>query len=459
MQTQNVMPAVRPCIGGFLLLASAFAHGQSLDLLQAYRMAEESNPQLAVAREQRSADLEEVPRARSQLFPQVSASAGAFYHDEEVTIGAVDDEDSPFGRGGQQEYTTRSLNLEVRQALYRREAFIALRQARTVEDQAELEFDLARQELAFEVADAYFAVLEAADAVATFEAELRAVTRELARAERRRELGVGAVTEVNDSRARRATTRANLLRARNQLRLAQRTLGSLIQAPVDAVVPLAEDFEPQPARPDDARQWIEAARRQSRQVLLAELVLEIANAGVDAARAQRHPRIDLVANVRRDYQGGNPTLGGISVETDGPSVGVQVTVPLFLGGAIAADVRQSAALRNASRYRLHDTSLRVGLAAEAAFISLEDAIEQVRALEEALQAASMAEESTRRSAELGQRTMLDLLNVQRERYDVERSLAAARYQYLLAYLELRTIVGDPVEGVVSDVSGFLRAPR
>jgi outer membrane protein len=39
-----------------------------------------------------------------------------------------------------------------------------------------------------------------------------------------------------------------------------------------------------------------------------------------------------------------------------------------------------------------------------------------------------------RGLELGQRTNLDLLNIQRERYKVERNLAAARYEYLPAYL-------------------------
>lgn len=459
MRMHNVSSAQRLWLVSLLWVAAEGVQAQSLDLLEAYRMAEDNNPQLAAAREQRTADLQQIPQARSRLFPQISASGSTFYNDEEVTLGDLPDtEQSPFGRGGEQEYTTRSLNLEVRQALYRREAFIALRQARTVEDQAELEFELARQELAASVAEAYFQVLEAADAVASFEAELRAVARELARAERRQELGVGAVTEVHDSRARHAATQANLLQARSQVRLARNALRRLIQASFDRIVPLSERFEPRPPQPNDPQPWIEVAEQANRQVRLTELALEIASAGVDAARAQRHPTIDLVANLRRDYQGGNPSLGGLSIETDGPSIGVQVTMPLFLGGSISADIRQSQAERNATRYQLIDTRVSAALAAESAFIALQDGVAQIDALEEALQAAATAEESARRGVELGQRTTLDLLTVQRDRYAVERNLATARYQYLLAYLDLRTIVGEPVDEVVRDVSSFLAPP-
>ncbi|MFU8816288.1 MAG: TolC family protein [Pseudomonadales bacterium] len=76
-----------------------------------------------------------------------------------------------------------------------------------------------------------------------------------------------------------------------------------------------------------------------------------------------------------------------------------------------------------------------------------------------LGAPRLAEESTQRGLELGQRTALDLLNVQRERFQVERNLFAIRYDYLLGYLQLRAATGEPLDEALEDVNRLLYRPR
>jgi outer membrane protein len=429
--------------------------GSQIDLLDAYRMAEKRDPQLAAAREQRIAQLEQVPQARALLLPQVNAFANAnrVWEDTRVdndisTTGAFPIEIGD--RSGN--YNTGNIGINFRQALFRYEAFLSLRQARIFKDQAEVDFELARQQLGLQVADAYFRVLEAEDDVRSFEAELQAVDREMSRAQRRFELGVGGIIEVNDTQARHAATRANLLQSQSRLRLARETLSRTVNAPVASIAPLPPTFTPKTPQPDTPEIWVQLAERQSLEVQVAELSLSGLRTGVEIARSERYPQLYLIANIQRDYQGENPMFGGIGLESDTVSLGIQLSMPFYTGGGVTAGVRQSIAEREASFHLLDDARRSSALAAESAFIALESGLEQIAALTEALSAVQVAEESTQRGLELGQRTTLDLLNIQRERYQVERNLAAARYQHLLAYLQLRISIGESVDKVLEDVN-------
>jgi outer membrane protein len=440
-----------------VFLTAAAAQAQRIDLLSAYRLARENDPLLAAAGARRRAQLEQVPQARALLLPQIEASANANRIWEDRRLNATPEENGAFIEAleGSAAYNTANVGINVRQALFRYGAFIALRQARLVEDRADVDFELARQQLGLAVAEAYFAVIEEQDAVRTYEAELRAVDFERARAQRRFELGVGTVIEVNDARARHAATSANLLQARSRLRLAHERLRRRINAPVGDVAGLAADFQAEAPQPNAPEAWAGQAEKQSLEVRTAELTLAVARAAVDVARSERYPRLDLVANMQRDYQGESPMFGGIGMEADSAAVGIQLSLPLFTGGGISAGVRQSVAEREAAANQLRDARRSAALSAESAFIAVESSLEQIAALAEALTAVEVAEESTQRALELGQRTNLDLLNIQRERYQVERNLAAARYQYLLTYLQLHAAVGEPLDEAIETVNGML----
>jgi outer membrane protein len=452
----KILTVVITAIAFQTLLIAASA--MQLDLLEAYRLAEENDPLLAAAREQKRARLEQVPRARALIFPHIdfSATANQIWDDTELDNGLPPDGAFPIQAiEGSSSYNTANVGINLRQAIFRQDAFIALRQARLIEGQAEIEFLAARQRLGLQVAEAYFGVVEAEDTVRNVEAELRSVESELGRARGRYELGIGGVIEVNDAEARYAATRANHLQAVSSLRLAMETLRRIVNTPVSGVVGLSSAFSPEVTAPDTPDSWIERAERHSLEVRTAEISLDVARTDVDLARAERYPRIDLIAGVQREYQGENPMTGGIGIESDRASVGIQLTLPLFAGGGISAGVRQSLAQRKAGAHRLSDARRNAALSAQTAFIATEAALEQISALAEALQAVKMAEESTMRGLELGQRTMLDLLNVQRERFEVERNFSTARYQYLFSYLRLMVSIGEPIEQAIEAINTIM----
>jgi outer membrane protein len=109
-----------------------------------------------------------------------------------------------------------------------------------------------------------------------------------------------------------------------------------------------------------------------------------------------------------------------------------------------------------SYQQMLDARRQAALSAESAYLTLVANLEQVRALEQALVSIESNEQATQRGLQVGLRTTLDLLNVQRERYQIERDLAAARYGYLMTYLQLHAAVGEALdERAIEAVNTFL----
>ncbi len=422
-----------------------------MDLSEAYQLALEQDPRLRAAQERLRAVGELRPQARALFLPEINleGEAGRHWEKAEGTL-------SPLATNESSElyYNQWSAGVALTQPLFRMESFALREQARIIEDQAGLQYGQALQDILLRVSRAYFDVLLAQDTLATVDAELTAIDTELRRARRALEVGTGTITDVNDAQARYDLVQAQRLRAQNQLQIAREQLRRLIGRPVGPLAGLREDFIAQSPSPSDPEVWAERAERYNLEVQLAERDLDLSREEIRQQRAGHAPRLDMVARYGTSYQ--SDTQFGGSLDGEQASIGVRVQMPLFAGGATRSRVREAQANRDASLQETLDARRQAGLQAESAYLNLVSNLQQIRALEQALRSVISAEESTQRGLEVGVRTTLDLLNVQRERFETERQLAEARYNYLLNYLDLQVAVGGGVDGAsIDDVNFFL----
>lgn len=433
---------------GLLLLLMVGPALAAQDLLESYQQALADDPELAAAQAALRAEREQLAQARSLFLPQIGLEAGANRTWQD--IDGVPPEAAPQGS-----YDSHSYGVGLTQPLFRKESFTLYGQAKVLIDQAELNYALAQQTLGLRVAQAYFRVLQADDALQSFEAELEAISRQLARAKRAFEVGTATVADVNDAQARFDLTEARRLQALNEVQLAREALRRITGEPVGELARLQPEFEPLTPEPAASEAWAEQAEQKSLEVRLARRGYELAREEVERQRAQRYPKVDLVA--RYGHQDGM-RMGQPPGEFDVTerSVGLQLNLPLYTGGAISAQVRQARARQDQALAQVRQTMRGASLAAESAYLQLTASLQQVRALEQALSSIRINERSTQRSVELGLRTTLDLLDIQRERFAAERDLAAARYGYLLNYLQLQAAVGAAVTSeAIAVVNQFL----
>lgn len=463
MENRNHMRAltrslgVALCLGGAAIASAQGAGagaGDRIDLSEAYRLAVDNDPRLRAAQARLRASDELIPQARALFLPQINLEAGANQNWDNAEVG-----DQP---RQSVDYESWSAGVSVTQPLFRRESFALADQAEILQNRAGLRYAQSQQNILLRVSQAYFDLLLAQDTLAFTEAEREAVASELQRAERALEVGSGTVTDRNEAQARFDQVEAQRLRAENDLQIARENLRSLIGQRPQELAGLREGFAAQPPSPDDPTVWAERAERNNLDVRLAETEFRRSRTEIRRVQGERYPRVDLVASYGRNYEGGGlgfqpgSAPGGRDTDAEQTTVGVRVTMPLYTGGRASSQVREARAERDAFFEESIDAKREASLQAESAYLNLVSNLRQISALEQALESVRSTERSTRRGLEVGLRTTLDVLNVQRDRFATQRDLAEARYNYLLNYLQLQVAVGSAVDGsTVDDVNFFL----
>ena len=95
-------------------------------------------------------------------------------------------------------------------------------------------------------------------------------------------------------------------------------------------------------------------------------------------------------------------------------------------------------------------------ATRTAYLGVTSGAAQVTAREQVLASSKSQLDATRLGREVGVRTSVDLLNAERKVYESRRDLAQARYQYLMARLQLAAAVGQLDRSVLEGVNQLLQ---
>jgi outer membrane protein len=200
-------------------------------------------------------------------------------------------------------------------------------------------------------------------------------------------------------------------------------------------------------------------------LMSARLQTEIAKGDVRVARGGHFPTIDLYAQRSRDKDNGDDaeTRRGmedpIPTSADGisnsDSVGVQVTVPIYSGGATQSQVRQRVYLHRAARERSERTARETERAARDAYLGVLSEISRVQALRQAVQSTQTALQATEAGFEVGTRTTVDVLESRRNLFDAQTTYARSRYDYIINLLNLKIATGGLSEADLQEVNGWL----
>ncbi|GMU44076.1 MAG: transporter [Lysobacterales bacterium] len=447
------------------VIAACFA-GSALatDLAQIYDMARASDPQLAAAESAMAAAGEGVVQARAALLPNLSGTAqlgDSNSHGSSVSAQPAAGGGVTFGRGQSSgESTTRSYRLVLSQSVYNHSNYTRLRGARAGPSRASANYDVALDGLIVRVASAYFDALTATTNLDAAHAEEKAVKRQLEQAEQRFEVGLSAITDVHEARARYDAARAAAILARNQLDDAYEALTELTGKPVAEIKPLAEDIKlvnPEPNKLDD---WVAAARAQSPALALRRFELEQAEHDVETARAAHLPTLAA------GYDWSNQTSWGSRISNDlefpadssfrDRGWGLTLNVPIFEGLATQSAVRQRSHNRDAAADALEQESRAVVRSTRNAFRSVVAGISEVEARKQAQVSAQSALDATQAGFEVGTRTIVDVLISQQVLFQAQRDYARARHDYLLNTLRLKQAAGTITVADLQGVNALLR---
>lgn len=423
-----------------LAAAPMTLEAEPMDLVQAYELALDNDPQIREQEAQRNAIRENQTQARGALLPQLTLSAS---YDEQRSDGERFDvlDDGSLGFvdfDREQDTTTYSVNM--RQTLFNWEQFRELDRARAQVAEAEAEFEAELQDLAIRTAEAYFDLLEALDRLASAEASEESVERQRDRAQRRMEAGLVSMTDVQEAEAFYDQAVADRIAAQRTVNLRREQLREIVGVPVDEVVAPREDMELDRPEPAEAEAWVTMAKENNLRIAAARFNQQAAEEEVRQARAEHYPTVELTANQRRSESDGGSVFD--QQDLDSRSVGIELSMPIFSGGQVASRTRQSNQQMLAAIEQLERQRRQVERESIDAFLGIDSERSRVEALTQAVRSNQTALDATRAGFEVGTRTTVDILEARESLFQAQTDLARARYDFILDNLRLQQSVGD-----------------
>lgn len=450
----------------------ACSPAMAVGLDQLYDEALNTDAQLQGARASLTADSEQLPQARAKLLPQLSASLSA--NEQRTEFGGG----FPASNGNSNGFV-----VSLTQPLINVASWQGYQQGQIALTSAQAQFAAARQDLIVRLGQAYFDALSAQDSLAIVRSQKASIAQQLESAKHSFDAGSATITDTNEAQAKYDQAVSQEIAAQNDLDVKLAALEQIVGHPVTRVDGLARGVTLPPPVPADMQQWVGAARDANYDVVLKQLAVSNAQRETLKAKAGHYPSLDLVASYSKSSLGaagagnfggnfgggfgsgagtigpGIPAaaaeLGNFGAYYSNATVGVQLTIPLYEGGATQSRVRQTLALEDKSQADLDQARRSAALSARQAFLGVSSGLAQVRALETAERSARTSLESNLLGYQVGVRINIDVLNAQDQLFSARRDLAKARYDTLINSLKLKASTASLTDSDVLSLNSLL----
>jgi len=429
---------------GCLIALSTSSLTSAESLLQVYQHAKKNDTQLQISETNLLATLEKKPQVMSTLKPRVDLGATTSYNLQHT--------DSKLGGSNNDAFTNLGYDLSLSKPLINKQldAQIAQVDASILQAKASLEID--KQDLIIRVAETYFEYLNSEETLAFRKAEKTAIGRQLNQVQAYFDAGRSAITDVKEAQARYDLANAQVVAAQQLIDVARESLKAITTKYYKKLKGASDNIPLLTPKPNSIDAWEKTAIANSRQVIVAQHAISIAQKTIDIERAAKSPIINLFAK-----QTGGSTFGEDTFDQDrlDASIGVNFSMPLYEGGNIASKVREARILLKASRQQLELQKRLTAQQTRAAYLTILSGLSQIKALKQALNSTETAAQATQAGYEAGTRTAVDVLLSLRETFSAKRDYSSARYDFLLNTLKLKQASGILTEKDIVGLSKLL----
>jgi len=416
--------------GSALALAGMASPALADTLREALIAAYESNPTLTGARAELRATDAQVPIARADGLPNAGVQTT---YTENFLIAA-----NSFTAPSRQLTSGAQITVPVYQGGAVKNAVAA---AKTRVQAGRADLRATEASVFANVVAAYMDVMRDEAVVGLNQTNVNVLDINLQATSDRFEIGDLTRTDVAQSEARLAiarsdlrTAEANLVRSREiYIQLVGHVPGELAPPP------------PLPNLPESPELAVAVALENNPDLIAAEQRREAAESDVKATRATRLPQVELYS--QGNYANFLGTLGSPTIpqnfvqEQTSAEAGVRLTVPVYQGGGPAARIRQAQARSGQAIEQSIAVERDVIAQTRAAYSSWRAAQQVIESSQQAVDANELALEGVRAENSVGNRTILDILDAERELLNAQVQLVTARRNAYVAGFSLLAAMG------------------
>lgn len=407
----------RNALFAFVLFSGA-AQAETLD--EALAKAYSTSPRLQARQAQLRAIDEQVAQANAGWKPTLNGSASYGYSQQVY-------------QGSETSTHPRNLGVQLSQPLLKLQTFTAVQSAKRAVDAARATLTSQEQQLLFDAVSAYMNVVRDQSVLKLQQNNETVLKRQLDAARDRFRVGEITRTDVSQAESRLADAAAARILAEGNLAASRANYKRVIgDAPVKPAQP-----EKMPTLPGAIDEAIAQAESGNPDVIAAQYAYEQADKDVDTNLARLLPEISVVGSATRAY--GQSSL--LRERTDGLSIGLQATVPLYQGGAEYARTRQAKQTRSQRSLELEETKRLAQEAAIRAWQLHKAAVAAIDSRRAGVKANALALEGIQQEAKVGTRTTLDVLNAEQEYLNAQVNLVSAEHDAVVAAYQVLSAVG------------------
>jgi outer membrane protein len=429
-----------------LWIVSSSANANDLSALMDDALA--NNATFKSAESAYQAEIEKGPQGRSGLLPQISAQQTTYRNNVRVPGQSVPG------------YSTIGLSLSLSQPLFKWDAWETYQQGKLALAGAEITLHKAEQDLRLNLSQAYFDTLTAQQDLQLALMHEKAVAEQLTLAKRRFELGDATLVDSTEAQAGFDAARADKIAAETELDIKRAAVGKIVGHAVRSVDGWRESFLSPPLDPPDVDAWIDAAVLSNYAVRQNEINTELAVRERSKARAGYYPTVALVGGVNN----GNAAFinGQSNFNTGGnrgtsSSIGIQISLPITDGFMTQSRIRETIALVDKAKEDLQQSRRDAEFEAREAFLGVMRGTARMKALETAVQSATLALKSNQVGYRVGVRVNADVLAAQDKQFQAQRELVHARADVLIQSLKLKASVASLDQSDVDALNAMLTA--
>lgn len=426
-------------------------HLTAENLLDIYNEALENDPTFKAAEYSYLADKEIVVQGRAALLPSITLSGSTnwneYYQDDVL----------------QQEYNSFSKSARVSQPLFRLDTWFNFKRSKSLTNAAEAEFAYEQQNLILRTAELYFGVLRAIDNLNAAISEEKAIKKQLDQAQQRYEVGLSAITGVQEAQLAYDLSKAARINNEGNLFSAREALNALIGREIFSLDELGENLQISSPFPNSKEDWVNLALKNNYQLKASYLRKDAAKSNARSAASNHLPKIDIVGSGsdsetnQFNYEGFSINGQGIPVPavTGRRNYAIQLSVPIFQGGAVSSRRKLAYSQYNQADENTLFTERRIIQEVRSQFSNVNTLVANVNAQKQAVISATSALEATQVGYKVGTRNVVDLLQAEKNLYSAEKNLANAKYDYILANLRLALAAGTIDPGDIIEINNLL----
>ncbi|MGY9984015.1 outer membrane channel protein TolC [Citrobacter freundii] len=434
MQMKKLLPIlIGLSLSGFSTLS------QAENLMQVYQQARLSNPELRKSAADRDAAFEKINEARSPLLPQLGLGADYTYSNGYRDANGVNS-------------NATSASLQLTQTLFDMSKWRALTLQEKSAGIQDVTYQTDQQTLILNTATAYFNVLNAIDVLSYTQAQKDAVYRQLDQTTQRFNVGLVAITDVQNARSQYDTVLANEVTARNNLDNAVEQLRQVTGNYYPELASLNVDgFKTN--KPQAVNALLKEAENRNLTLLQARLSQDLAREQIRQAQDGHLPTLDLTASTGvsvtastgvsdTSYSGSKTNSSQYDDSNMGQNkIGLSFSLPLYQGGMVNSQVKQAQYNFVGASEQLESAHRSVVQTVRSSFNNINASISSINAYKQAVVSAQSSLDAMEAGYSVGTRTIVDVLDATTTLYNAKQQLANARYTYLINQLNVKSALG------------------